>query len=202
MNDKITEKINLSVINESSTYIPNKIKFKKKLKLMDSNMKDKDEINADNNLIQKNKILETQSYKNEIDLDKKSNESNKSYYNDKNGKIISSNLTSTKKFNFALNNDNKNEWIIDIINLKDLFIPICFLKERKNIYKILLKETMEIITEKFDILNIFRDLCSIEDIKKYSEYNFKTINLFFSTAQWSDLRPAPHMVISVSGVFP
>ena len=143
-------------------------------------MKNINDKNSENYLIQKKNILETQFDKNEIELDKNhNNELNKKYINNNNGKNTLSNFNSTKKFNFVLNNDNKKDWIIDIITLKDLFISICFCfsRKRKNVYKILLNETKEIITEKFDILNIFRDLCSIEDVKKYSEYNIQNIKM-------------------------
>ena len=179
INYKASEKVNFSDINESSLYTPNKIKFKKKLKFTDAKIKNINDKNSENYLIQKKNILETQFDKNEIEPDINNNELNKNDIINKNGEKVLTNFTSTKKLNFFQGNDNKKYWIIDIINLKDLFISICFCfsRKRKNIYKLLLNETKEIITEKFDILNIFRDLCSIEDIKKYSEYNFKSIKM-------------------------
>ena len=44
-----------------------------------------------------------------------------------------------------------------------------FQRKKKNVYKLLLNETMNVIREKLDIFNLFRDLCSIENSKN----NFK-----------------------------
>ena len=54
--------------------------------------------------------------------------------------------------------------IITKISLKDLLISICSCGKRnkKKIYRILINESMNIIRNKLDIINIFRNLCSIE----------------------------------------
>ena len=46
-------------------------------------------------------------------------------------------------------------------------MSICcrFKRKRRNVYKLLLNETMNIIMEKLDIFNLFRDLCTIETSK-------------------------------------
>ena len=62
------------------------------------------------------------------------------------------------------NKDSANLLIINKIHLKDLLNSYCYCckRQRKNIYNLLLNESMNIITEKLDILNIFRNICSIE----------------------------------------
>ena len=45
----------------------------------------------------------------------------------------------------------------------------CCLEEKKYSHKILVEESMNIIMEKLDILNIFRNLCSIES--NYNNFN-------------------------------
>jgi hypothetical protein len=54
--------------------------------------------------------------------------------------------------------------IITKISLKDLLISICSCGKRnkKKIYRILINESMNIIMNKLDIINIFRNICSIE----------------------------------------
>ena len=66
---------------------------------------------------------------------------------------------------------NKNNWIITNISLKDLFISrfYCCKGKKRKVYNLLLNESMEIIMEKLDIFNIFRNICSIE----YSNNNLK-----------------------------
>ena len=58
-----------------------------------------------------------------------------------------------------------NDWIIENISLTDIFISMfycCCKKNKRNAYKILTNESMNIVSEKLDIFNIFRNICSIE----------------------------------------
>ena len=146
---------------------------------MDDNIREITSNDSKNSSTRKKNLLENQIYQNDIEIDKKANKElyKKDIIYSNNKKLAD--IFSTAKKTISLRNNNKNEYLIDIINLKDLFISIrfCFSRKRKNIYKILLNETKEIVTEKLDIFNIFRDLCSIEDIKKNSDDNIININM-------------------------
>ena len=61
----------------------------------------------------------------------------------------------------------ENNWIIENIKSTDIFVSkfyCCCKKNRKNVYKILINESMNVVKEKLDIFNIFRNICSIEYI--------------------------------------
>ena len=70
---------------------------------------------------------------------------------------------------------NENDWIITNISLKDLFISRfhCGKKKKRNVYNLLLNESMEVMMEKLDIFNIFRNICSIE----YANKNLEIIKM-------------------------
>ena len=70
--------------------------------------------------------------------------------------------------------DNENNWIIENMTLKDIFISIfyCCKKKKRNVYKILVNESMNVVMEKLDIFNIFRNICSVE----YSNYDINNNN--------------------------
>ena len=176
IDNKNKEKLILYNICDSIK-IPN-MNVRNKLILIDENIKEINDKNSENYLMPKKNILETQSYKNNIEIEKNNKELHKNDFKKRNEKKLSSNIYTTKKLN-SLFRYNKKEWIIDIINLKDLFFFNCFScsNKRKNIYRILLKESNRIIKEKVDILNVFTDLCSIEDMKKLSECNIVNIKM-------------------------
>ena len=60
------------------------------------------------------------------------------------------------------------------MTLKDIFISIfyCCKKKKRNVYKIIVNESMNVVMEKLDIFNIFRNICSIE----YSNYDINNNN--------------------------
>ena len=74
---------------------------------------------------------------------------------------------------------NKNNWIITNISLKDLFISrfYCCKGKKRKVYNLLLNESMEIIMEKLDIFNIFRNICSIEYSNNDLENNLDVIKM-------------------------
>ena len=60
---------------------------------------------------------------------------------------------------------NENNWIVENMSLADIFISkfyCCCKKKKRNVYKILSNESMNVFIEKLDIFNIFRNLCLIE----------------------------------------
>ena len=68
--------------------------------------------------------------------------------------------------------------IIRKIELKDLFFSIfcCGIKRRK-VYNLLVNESMNVLQEKLDILNIFRNICLIENSNNYLNDNSDTIKM-------------------------
>ena len=99
-------------------------------------------------------------------------ESIKGVYKDinKNSSEPLSNITKNNK----TDKENENNWIIENMTLKDIFISIfyCCKKKKRNVYKILVNESMNVVMEKLDIFNIFRNICSIE----YSNYDINNNN--------------------------
>ena len=87
--------------------------------------------------------------------------SEKKFKKEKNDKIASEMFNNTTIIN---KNDKDNIGIITKINLKDLLISLCSCgkRNRKKIYKILINESMNIIRNKLDICNIFRNINLIE----------------------------------------
>ena len=77
------------------------------------------------------------------------------------------------------NKNDETNYIIENIYLKDLLISMCCCCERRkeNMYKILIDESMNVITEKLDIYNIFRKICSIEYSNGDLNNNFNTIKM-------------------------
>ena len=49
----------------------------------------------------------------------------------------------------------------------------CFVRKRENFGNALLDEAMNIITEKLDIYNMFRNFYYIDELKKKSNYEYK-----------------------------
>ena len=109
-----------------------------------------------------------------------------------NVKIVNYEIDSIKEScrNFNKNNDesknnkigteNANNWIIENISLTDIFISMfycCCKKNKRNAYKILINESMNVVTEKLDIFNIFRNICSIEYINYDRNNNLDTIKM-------------------------
>ena len=85
---------------------------------------------------------------------------------------------SIEPFSNALKNsdnikDNENNWIVENMSLADIFISkfcCCCTKKKRNVYKILSNESMNVVIEKLDIFNIFRNICLIE-YSNYKSYN-------------------------------
>ena len=171
-----------SIITSQNTHI-NKIN-KEKLLIMDTlNDKEINDKMSENYLINKKNILEINPYGNQInnanyDTISVKNNSKKTEKNKSR-----SFLNKSKKINNKLNlaSDNKNDMIINKFNLKDTLITLCFCykNERNKKNKILLDETMNIITEKLDILNLFRNICTIENLKNDYDYFLNTENNYF-----------------------
>ena len=149
---------------------------KEKLLIMDtSNDKEINYKMNDNYLINKKNIIEINSFVNETNKANYDTTSVKNYSKEKEKNKSQAFLNKSKKINNELNfdSDNKNDMIINKFNLKETLITLCFCyknkRNKKN--KILLDETMNIIIEKLDILNLFRNICTIENLKNDFDYN-------------------------------
>ena len=164
-----------SIITSQNTHI-NKIN-KKKLLIMDTlNDKEINDKMSENYLINKKNILEINPYGNQINNANYDTISVKNNSKETEKNKSRSFLNKSKKINNKLNlasDNNKNDMIINKFNLKDTLITLCFCykNKRNKKTKILLDETMNIITEKLDILNLFRNICTIENLKNDFDYN-------------------------------
>ena len=119
--------------------------------------------NSENFLIKKNNILKYYDKEEKIN---ENNLNNLNKINDNNKSLTIYNYSNTNRKN--LNNITASSCkniTIDKIDLKTLLMAkfFCLKKSKKNIYKILLNETMDIISKKLDIYNIFRMLFIIEE---------------------------------------
>ena len=135
--------------------------------------------NKNNKKKEKVMIVETKKKKykksniiSEVKISDEKFESIKGVYKDinKNSSEPLSNITKNNK----TDRENENNWIIENMTLKDIFISIfyCCKKKKRNVYKILVNESMNVVMEKLDIFNIFRNICSIE----YSNYDINNNN--------------------------
>ena len=73
-----------------------------------------------------------------------------------------------KKRKMDLNKEKKNNQILSSIKLNNysIYLCFCFARTIKNKNNILLDEAMKIISEKMDILNLFRNMCLQENFQK------------------------------------
>ena len=142
-----------------------KRKKKKKLKVVDIKTWNKD--------INSKTLKNINSSRNEIKIHNNEIQSIKNSDKDKIKKREKSdyNIDKIKKNSQV----NENDWIITNISLKDLFISRfhCGKKKKRNVYNLLLNESMEVMMEKLDIFNIFRNICSIE----YANKNLEIIKM-------------------------
>ena len=125
------------------------------------------DINSGNTLINKNNPIVDNYFNKHNKLDNYDNhliKRNLKYLNKNSNEIIYKRTNKSKLYSI---NNNENDWIINKINLTDALISkcFCFKRKKRNVYKLLLNETMNVIMEKLDIFNLFRDLCSIENSK-------------------------------------
>ena len=84
-----------------------------------------------------------------------------------------------KNKNKDLINEKENNKIINNIKLNNYLIHLgfCFVRKRKNVYNILLYEAMNIIKEKLDIFNLFRNMCFHENMQKTLGQEYEIITM-------------------------
>ena len=101
---------------------------------------------------------------------KKNTDEADSYHNEKeNDDYTKTNIKKVK----TNEKGEENNQIINYINFNNIMICfcLCIIKRKNNLQYILLDESKKIINEKLDILNIFRNICLIEEMKNNLEFN-------------------------------
>ena len=155
----------------------NNLMFKYNKDIKDNNDKNIEDQNQNDTKIYSINSKNKKKYKksniiSEVKISDEKFESIKGVYKDinKNSSEPLSNITKNNK----TDRENENNWIIENMTLKDIFISIfyCCKKKKRNVYKILVNESMNVVMEKLDIFNIFRNICSIE----YSNYDINNNN--------------------------
>ena len=152
------------------------IKFNNDKNIEDENISEKKLFTK----FKKNKTIQkTDKSKEDIVIVKK--KKTRKIYNKNSGKLLKMDLTekkmknekndkiSSEMFNVTsiINKNDQNNINIGIItkmSLKDVLSSLCACgkRNRKKIYKILIEESKNIIRNKLDIINIFRNICLIE----------------------------------------
>ena len=151
-------------------------KMNNKIKLMHNVRKinfvhDLKDDNKNENYVNKKNNFNIYKNINSIDIFEINSKENNSKYNNKNKSESILNLNKKNKSEISL----ENEDILNIennINCKYLLFSLCdcCTKKRRNIYNIFINKSMNIISEKLDIINIFRNMYLIENISNHSKY--------------------------------
>ena len=163
-NNERTANENIHQFNQLTLPFDNK-RNNKKIIFEDFTNKELNNKNSENILINKKSkrnIMETNSYMENYESQSVKNNVKADYMKESN--II----INMKKNNKDLINEKENNLLINYIKLNNYLIHLgfCFVRKRKNVDNILLDEVMNIITEKLDILNIFRNMCLHENMQK------------------------------------
>ena len=165
--DEKKNELNLNSYRKSS-------KNKKKL------MIDKlfNESNANNNseakLNDKQKIiLEENTNKNEKNKRKRKNSIKRSN-SDKSLKLVNMKRRLSRKFS-----KENNKFFINHVDMNYFCVHFgfCCMRSKKNMQNILMDEAMNLVTEKLDIINIFRTMCLNEEIQFKYEFNIDIIQM-------------------------
>ena len=158
---------NIDEIDEINIYEPNLVtstnkKIQSKEKKIISKSRSKNLRNKKDSVL-KSDTIEVKSFKRNTkveNFDRQSIKNSREEIN-KNSEEYLKDVTIKKKKTVKFED---NSYIISDINLKDLLVSKCCscFSRKKNVYKVILKESSNIIKEKLDILNIFRTIYIIE----------------------------------------
>ena len=158
---------NIDEIDEINIYEPNLVtstnkKIQNKEKKIISKSRSKNLRNKKDSVL-KSDTIEVKSFKRNTkveNFDRQSIKNSREEIN-KNSEEYLKDVTIKKKKTVKFED---NSYIISDINLKDLLVSKCCscFSRKKNVYKVILKESSNIIREKLDILNIFRTIYIIE----------------------------------------
>ena len=170
--DNGLDEINIFKQDKNSVKNKKKKSIKNKM-ILTSNLKNTNNSTNEACLATKNKASENKSSRKEIKLE--NIDFKKDYEENKN---------SLDNLNNTIKKEDKNEqsivWIINKINLKYLLISkccCCCKKYKKNVYSLISNESMKLIKEKLDIINIFRNLYIIENSNNVINKNFDSIKM-------------------------
>ena len=112
-----------------------------------------------------------------------------------NKKIIYPYMQSRRKINEIKDKDNDNSLndtqnenysckyndnlIINNVHLNNFLVHFCFLcvRKRNNLQNILLDESINLLSEKLDIINIFKMICLVEEQKQIYKFDQNMINM-------------------------
>ena len=158
---------------------------KKKVIIEDFTNRELNDKNSENILINKKSkrnIMETNSYNSyKIENDMENYESQSVKNNLKTYYIKESNtvINMKKKKNKDLINEKENNKILNNIKLNNYLIHLgfCFVRKRKNVYNILLDEAMNLIKEKLDIFNLFKNMSLHENMQKKLGQEYEIITM-------------------------
>ena len=178
-NNKIKTNGNIAQSNQLASPFDKSIRKKKILYYTNKEFNDK---NNDNSLFNKNKIsntMETNSIKIENEIENLENQSSRN--NLKTCSMKESNMNINLKINMKKNLiiEKENNQVVNSIQLNNYLIHLCFCfaRKTKNKNNILLNEAMNIISEKLDILNIFRKFCLYEIFQRKLGYEYVMIKM-------------------------
>ena len=170
-------------ISEKNLFPNDKNKKKKKIIIVKTKKKIINNKNKGNNLALNKNILESNTTKKEI-KDNFDIQPIKNSFENLNKNNVESSFNFTKLYkNYK---DNGNSLIIEKINFKDLLFSNCYCcgGKRRKAYKILTNESMNIVTEKLDILNIFRNICAFEHVN--NDLNNSNLNVIKMSEECSN----------------
>ena len=119
-----------------------------------------------NNRFELNELI---TYPN-INSKRKINKINSSYSNN--------NLNDTQIDNSC--DKYSNNLIINYVHLNNFLVHICFccIRKRNNLQNILLDESMNLLSEKLYIINIFRMMCLGKEVKQKYKFDKSMIHMF------------------------
>ena len=137
-----------------------------------NNIDDSNEKKIENNSSNKNIIFNPSIKSNEIEIN--NIDYAKDIFKDNNQNIIKSfnNIDKEYKNRIIVDSDDSSNKVENpnFDDLLSVFCKCCLGKRRKN-NNILLNKSMNIITEKLDIINVFRKMCLIDKINKKFKYD-------------------------------
>ena len=97
--------------------------------------------------------------------------------NEINGNYSNNSLNDTQIDNYC--NKYNDNLIINYVHLNKFLVHICFccIRKRNNLQNILLDESTNLLSEKLDIINIFKMMCLGEELKQKYKFDNSMIHL-------------------------
>ena len=181
-NNEIKSNDNSSQINQQPLPLEHSMRKKKILIEFSSNSELNDKNSSTSLVNNKRKTrnnIETDSYKKENEIN--SFESNSLRNNLKTCTMKESKISiNLKNINQRdLFKKKENNQVVNSVELNNYLIHLCFcfVRKRKNKNNVFLDEAMSIISEKLDILNLFRNICLQENAQRKLGYEHEMIKM-------------------------